>query len=131
MPYIPAVRQWGGSGALVIEFQTLDETIHIPFDFVSGAGSPAATVLENLAQHCVNEAGRLLDNTGHAMKDVVAEGDSFLFVPVGDEAHFTWARGPEGKSAAARAAPEGSESTYSDSKNTSSSRKDQVRVRNG
>lgn len=123
-PYIPAVRRWGRSDALLISFRGLEDTVStssntvsVPYEFVQRAGFAEAALLEEIAQQCVNEEGDLLASNGQPAKTVAA-GEQFVFAPADDDG-FTWAQGPEGKSAALQ---QGSD----DSENTSSSEVDQV-----
>ncbi|CAO1627669.1 unnamed protein product [Jaminaea pallidilutea] len=127
--YIPAVRRWGRSDALLISFRGLEDTVtgqtvsfpsntvSVPYDFVKGAGYAEAALLEEIAQQCVNEEGDLLANNGQPAKTVAA-GEQFVFAPADDDG-FTWAQGPEGKSAALQPGSD-------DSENTSSSEVDQM-----
>lgn len=82
--YIPAVRRWGRSDTLVISFRGLEDavsghtvsfpsnTVSVPYGFVKGAGWAEAALLEDLAQQCVNEEGRLLRSTGEAVTRIGA-----------------------------------------------------------
>lgn len=128
--YNKAISWWGNEQAFKICFDGLQSHVLVPYQFVLAGGDNTLSFLASLAQCCVNEPGQLVKEDGLPLDLSAAPspGVCLRFTCSSDivDAHFTWRRGPESKSPLGKPAPTRSESTYSDSRNTSSSRSGQV-----
>jgi len=125
--YEVAQSWWGGHSIKVLSPTKDHEEAQtsIPVSFVRLGGDNSLSFVHFLMEQLFLEPGALsVENSGPLDMDTapVAFPDvTYKYKPVsGQPAYFTPRRGPEGKSPIPRAASAASESTYSDSKRTSS-----------